>query len=171
MSVEFSRSLIKGRIAEVIFEQMIRDEGEYTVIPFGYEHTMPMLAQHRHLVEIARVMDNIADAPDFALISQDKTKVFLVEVKYKSNFDPQFITECATKLLDRWNPSWLFVATPHGFYASPCNWIAREHKILPLTDTWVKRSRQSVYLQLMNEFENHNTASHKVHLSSMNVRI
>ena len=31
MSVDFTRELIKGRIAEVIFEQMIREEGRYTV--------------------------------------------------------------------------------------------------------------------------------------------
>lgn len=34
--IEFSRKLIKGKIAEVIFEQMMREEKRYTVIPFLY---------------------------------------------------------------------------------------------------------------------------------------
>jgi len=43
-NIDFSRDLIKGRIAEVIFEQMFREQGQYTVIPFGYEQTVPTLA-------------------------------------------------------------------------------------------------------------------------------
>ena len=67
MSIKFSRELIKGRIAETVFEQMIRDEGRYDVIPFGYEHTMPTLAQYQDLVEIKQVIKNISDAPDFGI--------------------------------------------------------------------------------------------------------
>ena len=81
MSIDFSRNLIKGRIAEVIFEQMIRERGDeekYTIIPFGYEHTVPTLEQYRHLAEIPKIIDNIAGAPDFILISKDHTRIYLV---------------------------------------------------------------------------------------------
>jgi len=47
-NIKFAKNLIKGKIAEIIFEQMIRDEERYTVIPFGYEHTVPTLAQYQN---------------------------------------------------------------------------------------------------------------------------
>ena len=153
MTMKFSRDLIKGRIAEVVFEQMIRDEKKYDVIPFGYEHTMPSLAQFQHLVMIKQVMENISNAPDFALISKDKTRVYLVEVKYRSHIDNKKLKECAEKLLERWDPSWLFVATPNGFFCAPSSTIARNGDIGKLSASWVSEERQSEYLQLLNEFE------------------
>jgi hypothetical protein len=154
MTIEFSRDLIKGRIAEVVFEQMIRDEGKYTVIPFGYEHTMPTLAQYRHLTAgISKIMDNISDAPDFALISEDKTKVFLVEVKFRAKLDLEEIKECANGLLRRWEYSWIFVATPKDFYCSMCERIIRDNNINKLSEDWVTKDRQNEYLKLLNEFE------------------
>lgn len=40
---EFAEGLIKGKIAEIIFTQMFRAEGKYSVIPFGYENLIPSL--------------------------------------------------------------------------------------------------------------------------------
>lgn len=153
MTISFSRNLIKGRIAEVVFEQMIREEERYTVIPFGYEHTMPTLAQYQHLVEVKRVINNIADAPDFALISDDKTKLYLVEVKYHNKLNREELKKHATKLLKRWECSWLFVATPGGFYCAPCKTILDTGIIGPLPIAWVTAKRQIEYLKLLNEFE------------------
>jgi hypothetical protein len=150
--IDFSRQLIKGRIAEVVFEQMIRDEGNYTVIPFGYEHTMPTLAQYRGLVEIQRIIDNISDAPDFALISNDKTKVYLVEVKYQGKLDLEKLKEYAYKLLNRWEYPWLFIATPNGFYCGLCRTIL-EGQVYELSENWVNKTRQAEYMKLLIEFE------------------
>jgi hypothetical protein len=153
MSIKFSRELIKGRITEVIFEQMIREEGNYTVIPFGYEHTVPMLAQYQDITQIKSVMQNIKDAPDFALISNDKTKVYLVEVKYQSKLNVEILKEYATRLLERWDFPWLFVATPEGFFCGLCKNILDENHINPLSDNWVVSERRADYLNLLNEFE------------------
>src|SRR3989338_5899361 len=136
--IEFSRKLIKGRIAEVIFEQMIREEGKYTVIPFGYEHTMPTLSQYRSIAEVPKIIDNIADAPDFALISEDKKRVYLVEIKYQKNFDFEKIKEIATNLCDRWEYPWIFVATPEKFYCGMARDILQNDKIYELTENWVQ---------------------------------
>jgi hypothetical protein len=151
MSITFSRDLIRGKIAEVIFEQMIRDEGRYTVIPFGYEHTMPMLAQYQHLVKIKHVIDKIKGAPDFALISADKSEVYLVEVKYQAKDNIARIKKHAINLLARWDPSWIFVATPRGFYCGPCSAVARG-RLAKLSPRWVESKRQERYLALLNEF-------------------
>ena len=151
--IDFARDLIKGRIAEVIFERMIREEGRYTVIPFGYEQTVPTLAQYQHLAQIRQVMDNISDAPDFVLVSEDKTRVYLVEVKYRTLLKADDVQEIASSLLKRWDPSWLFVATPEGFYCAPSSAVARNEKISRLSESWVDATRQSQYLALLNEFE------------------
>lgn len=153
MSIEFSRNLIKGRITEVIFEQMIREEGKYTVIPFGYEHTMPTLSQYQHLAVVRQIMDNISDAPDFALISEDKTKVYLVEVKFQSKLSIENLEEYAKKLSERWEYPWIFVATPDGFYNGMCRDILKEKNIHNLAESWVTREHQNEYLKLLKEFE------------------
>ncbi len=152
--IDWSRKLIKGRIAEVIFEQMIREEERYTVIPFGYEHTMPTLAQYRqHFSEVQKIIDNIADAPDFALISKDNTKIYLVEVKYQKMLNFDELKKYAEKLLERWEYPWLFVATPQGFFCSSCKDLCREERMHDLSDGWVAKDRRDAYLKLLNEFE------------------
>jgi hypothetical protein len=151
--IDFSRNLIKGKITEVIFEQMIREEKKYTVIPFGYEHTMPMLAQYQHLVEVKHIIKNISEAPDFALISEDKSKLFLVEVKYQTKLDIKKLNEYAENLLKKWDCPWLFVATPDGFYCGMSDWIVKEKIINELSEKWVTKERQNEYLKLLNEFE------------------
>ncbi len=154
MNIEFSRKLIKGRIAEVVFEQMIREESRYAVIPFGYEHTMPTLAQYRDMVQVQHVINNISDAPDFALISEpDKSKLYLVEVKYQKNLNINDLKKYAEKLIARWEYPWIFVATPTGFYCGLCEDIIKEERINPLSDNWVAKERRDAYLDLLNEFE------------------
>lgn len=153
MNIDFSRKLVKGRITEVIFEQMIREEEQYTVIPFGYEHTMPTLAQYRHISEVPKVIDNISEAPDFALISEDKTKIYLVEVKYQKNFNLEEIKNYSEKLLKRWESPWIFVATPDNFYCAPCSAVLKNGDMSKLSENWVTKEIQTEYLKLLNEFE------------------
>jgi hypothetical protein len=152
-SIDFARQLIKGRIAEVIFERMIREEGRYTVIPFGYEQTVPTLAQYQHMATIRQVMNNISDAPDFVLVSEDKEEVYLVEVKYRRSLHNEDIQEVATVLLKRWKPSWVFVATPEGFHCAPSSAVAKDGSIGRLSENWVTADRQKQYLGLLNDFE------------------
>lgn len=151
--IEFARGLIRGKIAELVFERMLREEKKHEVIPFGYEHTVPTLAQYQDHVVIKKVMDNISDAPDFALISEDKTRVYLVEVKYQSILNEKELVKQAEKLLTRWDPSWLFVATPESFYCGRCSEIAETGRIYPLPYSWAVKDRQREYLKLMNAFK------------------
>ncbi len=153
--IEFTRQLIKGKIAETIFEQMIREVGKYTVIPFGYEHTVPTLAQYQHIAKVKQVMENIKDAPDFALVSEDKQSIYLVEVKFQSRFNAIKNTEHAKGLLERWDPSWLFVATPFSFYCAPCSMVVEDNGgMSKLSEKWVPLTTQQQYLNLLSEFEN-----------------
>jgi hypothetical protein len=44
-NVLFARNLVKGKIAETIFAQMLREAGDFTVLEFGYEKVIPELVQ------------------------------------------------------------------------------------------------------------------------------
>ncbi len=54
------KKLIKGKIAEIIFEQMFRETGEYTIIPFGYENIVPELTQCKKNSKAQKVITRIS---------------------------------------------------------------------------------------------------------------
>jgi len=151
---DFSKQLIKGKIAQIIFEQMFRDQGEYTVIPFGYENILPEIFPQRNNFEGAqRAIDNIRNAPDYTLISVRKEKVYLVEVKYRRELNVEEIKNIALKQIQRWNPSCIFVATQEGFYFGLCSTIINNQKIPKLSKEMISDELQLKYAKLLNEFE------------------
>jgi hypothetical protein len=150
----FSKNLIKGKIAQIIFEQMFREQGEYTVIPFGYENILPEIFPQRNNFEGAqRAIDNIRHAPDYTLISAKKEKVYLVEVKYRKELNIEEIKSIAAKQIQRWNPSCIFVATQNGFYFDLCSSILKKDAIQKLTDRMISKEIQDKYRILLCEFE------------------
>ncbi len=159
MSDNFSHELIKGKIAELIFELMFRETGRFTPLRFGYEYTLPELAQYQHLVEVKKVLDNISNSPDFILISNEKSgdgkmPVFTVEVKYRANPKPEELKEIAEGTLKTWNPSWLFLASPNGFFFSPCSSVVNNNgQMSRLSDNWVDEKLKAKYLELLRDFE------------------
>jgi hypothetical protein len=86
MRHDFAENLIKGRIAETVFELMFREATHFDVYPLGYEHSIPILRQVRdHLPDqtletIKRVIENVSTTPDFLLMLPDKTQVYLGRV-------------------------------------------------------------------------------------------
>jgi len=153
-SINFSKQLIKGKIAELIFEQMFRETKKFTILPFGYEKTIPELAQYNKNVMVRKVEKNIRKAPDYVLLSHDKKQVYLVEVKYQSVLEVNKTKKIVQEILKLWDPSWLFIATPGGFYFSACNAIINKNgRIDPLPDKWVNKAIQEEYLKLLNMFE------------------
>lgn len=151
---EFIRDLMKGKIAEILFEQMFRDSGKFTILHSGYEYTIPELAQYQHFVEIKAVIENIRNVPDFILITQDKTQVYLVEVKYRSKIHEKELLGIAERTLQTWEKCWLFVASPSGFFFDPCNRVKNNNGKMNLLDgNWIQNQIQSDYLGLLNQFE------------------
>src|SRR5476651_2151168 len=107
---DFPKQLLKGRIAENIFELMFRDTKKYEILPLGYEHVTPALAQFQDKVHIKNVYENIRHLPDFALISYDKTEVHLVEAKYQTHPTEQDNLKIAEDILLHYNSVFLFLA-------------------------------------------------------------
>lgn len=155
-TVKFTRNLVKGRIAETIFSQMLRDAGVFTVLEFGYEKVIPELLQNNAghdnpIVEILRV------APDFAVINQETKEVKLVEVKYRRTLHYVEIKECAEKMHASWNPSYLFVASLDGFYFDEVSKIIEKGgAISKLIHPHIPADLQAEYLQILRDFEEDN---------------
>ena len=151
--IEFSEQLIKGKIAEMIFSQMFRDENKFTVIPFGYETTFPEIAQYGYLAKDKQVFDTIRNAPDFALVSHDKKEVYLVEVKYRNGLFLDQLQQKAQEIQNRWKSVRLFIATPTGFFFDDCNSIISNNgNVSPLDTAWITKNKQTEYLKLLNDF-------------------
>ena len=156
---EFIKDLVKGKIAEIIFEQMFRESGRYTILHSGYEYTLPELAQYQHLAEIKAVIENIRNAPDFVLISQDKREVYLVEVKYRTHRYPEDLKRICEETQKTWHPCWLFVASPDGFFFEPCSMVLANNGIIgPLwNEKFVEPQVRDEYLKLLGQLEPRNT--------------
>ena len=151
---EFTIRLIKGRIAETLFEQMFRENEKFSIRKLGYEYTSPELAQFQHHLKNKKVLDKIRSAPDFLLITTDMTQAYLVEVKFRNKLDPADILKAAEKAAAYTDPSFLFIATPTGFYFDLCTRIiSNGGQIQRLSESWIPRSVQQEYLILLNTFE------------------
>lgn len=63
-TLNFTRNLVKGRVAEVIFAQVFRNADCFTVLEFGYEKVIPDLLQYNHGYDDP-VIETLRTAPDF----------------------------------------------------------------------------------------------------------
>ena len=152
-TAKFSRDLVKGRIAETVFEQMYRDTGSFTVLEFGYEKIVPELVQGGYR-ERDDIVETLRNAPDFAVIDNRKKHVRLIEVKYRRRYLAEETLATAERMQKTWNPSYLFIATLGGFYFDSIeDIIQRNGFISPLADDEVPTEIQQKYLSVLTEFE------------------
>ena len=151
--INFSKQLVKGRIAETLFEQMHRDAGGFTILAFGYESVIPELAHRQHDLGAEATMEIIRRAPDFAVIDNKTHEVRLIEVKYRMHPSVADNQKCAKRMHDSWKPSCLFLATPKGFFFDKVSTIV-ENKgaIAPLSHSHIPEELQKKYTELLNQF-------------------
>lgn len=151
MQKDFERQLIKGKIAEMIFQQMWVDAGKYTILPLGYERVLPGLLNWRN----NKVLKPIRTAPDFVLIPKDEKddNIMIVEVKFRSRAEEyNTLKKTVNEQNKRWNPSYLFIATLKKFYFDRCDNIIRNGKIKGLSNELIPFKVQEKYLRLLKEF-------------------
>lgn len=155
-TIKFTRNLIKGRVAETIFSQMLRDSKVFTVLEFGYEKIVPELLQNNGNHD-SPVIEALRVAPDFAIIDQKTKEVRLVEVKYRRRMDSREIEQCANRMHAAWNPSYLFVATLDGFYFDEVSKIISNNgSISKLEHPAIPGEMQEEYLKILRDFEEDN---------------
>ena|SRR5208282_585598 len=155
-NVNFARNLVKGKIAETIFAQMLRETKIFTVLDFGYEKIIPEIVQQGYDPN-ETVLHMLRSAPDFAVINQETRQVHLIEVKYMQYIGQEFVLRYAQKMAKCWNPSNLFVATLDGFYFGEIGEIIKNHgDIKPLHHSQIPTDIQSKYLKILQDFEGDN---------------
>lgn len=155
-NVNFTKQLVKGKIAEVIFAQMFRQSGNFTVLEFGYEKVIPEIIQQGYS-ENNPMIETLRTAPDFAVIDHTTREVKLVEVKYQRRLNSDYTLRAAIRMSQCWNPSYLFVATLDGFYMDKIsNIIKNDGAITPLKGPDMDLDLQNSYLQILKNFEQAN---------------
>ncbi|MES2749496.1 MAG: hypothetical protein V4606_03820 [Patescibacteria group bacterium] len=153
-NIHFTHELVKGKIAELIFAQMIRSTGVHTILEFGYEKTLPSLAQmHPRSESSAETMEIIKRAPDFTIINHKSKEVHLIEVKYMKEVKPAVVMRAARNIEKSWKQAALFVASPTGFYFDQIDKIIKNKgQISEFKHNNITPKTQKEYLKLLNEF-------------------
>ncbi len=152
-NILFARNLVKGKIAETVFAQMLRETKKFTVLEFGYEKIIPELVQQGYDEKNA-TLETLRTAPDFAVINQVTKSVKLVEVKYMHVINAGYILKYAKRMSESWNPSYLFIASLDGFYFNKIDKIISDNgKISRLKHVFISDELQSQYLQILKDFE------------------
>lgn len=152
----FAVRLVKGKIAETIFEQMFRETKNFTILGFGYEKVIPELVQQGYK-ENDKTLEIIKTAPDFAVIDKVKKEVKLVEVKYMKILDSSYVYNDVKRMKNSWNPSYLFVATQRGFYFGDVeNVFKNKGEILLLDENMVSKELQDKFSKILIDFESDN---------------
>lgn len=152
-SVTFARNLVKGKIAETIFAQMLRESGDFTVLEFGYEKIVPELVQEGYN-ENKETLEILRTSPDFAVINKKTKGVSLVEVKYLHRLNAEYVYRYAHRMAESWNPSFLFMATQEGFFFDEVSKIIQNNGVIaPLHHPQISPQIQEEYLKILRDFE------------------
>lgn len=150
---KFTHELIKGKIAELIFEQMIHNTNGYTILEFGYEKVVRQLAKERKHEQAKATIEIVSSAPDFAIINEDTHDINLIEVKYMHHPTKSRVLSAATHIKKSWKKSCLFVASPSGFYFDTVDdIITNKGAISHFRHANIPEKTQAKYLALLNEF-------------------
>ncbi len=155
MHESFEHKLIKGRIAETIFEMMFRGTDKFSVHRFGYEYTAPLVAQYQNDAKLKETLDTIRHTPDFILVEESDAKkgIYIVEVKYRASFKQEDTVEIANDLVEHWPISWIFLISRTGFYFDNLHNIIRNAgEIRALRESWVSKEIQNRYKELANDW-------------------
>ena len=151
--ISFARNLVKGKIAETVFAQMLRSTGQFTVLDFGYEKIIPELVG-RESGENDEMVEALRTAPDFAVINNKTKEVHLIEVKYRKSFLNGDVLSIAKRMSASWNPSYLFLATVDGFYFGEVKSLVENGgDIKRLDHPQIPVSTQDEFLKILNDFE------------------
>jgi len=100
----------KGRLAEVIVEQMFQAAG-YMILRYGYESIAQNLVQGSDWHTISKDLEVVESAPDF-IVKESNRFLYFLEVKYRTRFDKKELEEKLKKTEKHWKRTFVIVVTP-----------------------------------------------------------
>ena len=152
-NIQFTDQLIKGKIAEIVFEQMIHQTKGYTILEFGYEKVVRQLAKERKNDAAKETIEIVRRAPDFAIVNEKTHDITLVEVKYMHQITPKYVRQAARDIKKSWKRASLFIASPEGFFfGSVSELVDNGGHIKPFHHNHITKKRQQEYLALLNKY-------------------
>ncbi len=152
-NIKFTHELIKGKIAEIIFEQMIHNTKGYTVLEFGYEKVVHQLAKAKQSADARAMIEIVRKAPDYAIVNEENHNVTLVEIKYMATRTNGKVNAIAKEIERSWRNAALFIATPQGFYFDQVDTIIKNKGVIkPFTHPKIPKKVTDQYLAMLNEF-------------------
>lgn len=127
--MNFSNRL-KGSVTESLIRSLLADCG-LTVVPLGIEEVireMAELSQERYLA--LSLPDSLRKLPDFFATNKDRSKSWLIEVKFRKTWTNEVRDELELKLTPQvnvWSPLYLVLfygESPHPYDTTgPAAWI------------------------------------------------
>jgi hypothetical protein len=80
-----------------------------------------------------------------------------VEVKYRRTFNLEEVKNRAEEIVELWNPSWLFLATPSEFYFDEAERIVKNSgRMNRFNLPSITPELKAKYMELLNQFEKDN---------------
>ena len=143
--------MIKGKISELIFEEMFLSQGKFKIVHNGYEYTDPEIAQNLRNIN-KKYFYGLRHKPDFILFPWNSSKKFLVEIKYRYSLNGDEILQIAKELKNNYGLCYLFIATPEKFYFNACTEILEKEVISEMSENWIPSLIQKKFLKLLNKF-------------------
>lgn len=152
-NIKFTHELLKGKIAEIIFEQMIHNTKGYTVLEFGYEKIVHQLAKTPKSEDARAMIEIVRKAPDYAIVNEDTHNVTLVEIKYMTKKTNSKVNAIAKEIEQSWRHATLFIATPEGFFFDQVDTIIGNKGVIkPFHHAKIPAKLIEQYLAMLNEF-------------------
>jgi hypothetical protein len=99
-------NMLKGNIAQTLFKTLLEDAG-YSVVPFGVEG---VYREIRDLTTYVPLPPALQKMPDFVVTNKAKNEIYLVEVKYRKEWDIPILGKLGERLQEQfchWNPLYL----------------------------------------------------------------
>lgn len=120
---------LKGSVTQALVRSLLTDAG-ITVVPLGIEEVIREvsdLEQDKYLA--LGLPDALRKLPDFFAANRERTKSWLIEVKFRKTWSDDVRAELETKLKEQaktWTPLYLilfFGETPSYFPGQPSSWV------------------------------------------------
>lgn len=151
--IDFSEGLLKSKIVETVFEQMLRETNAYTILPFGYDKVLPALIYQSSDPASEPALEAIRRAPDFCVIDLETHELALIEVTYMKSLDAEKVRQHAEKVSMAWGPALLFIATPKGFfYGAALDIVTNNGIIDAFPKEIISEELQQKYSKLLNKY-------------------
>ncbi len=123
------RNRLKGSVTQALVRSLLTDAG-ITVVPLGIEEVVREVSDMEAAQYAALDLpDTLKKLPDFFAVNRERTKSWLIEVKFRKTWNEEVQKQLYNILreqVETWHPLYLIIFfgdTPSHFPGQPSSWI------------------------------------------------